>query len=203
VIAATDYRPESVAVTPYGSRFTFKGRGFTCPLAGEHQVQNAMTAILACETFGLTLKDVQKGIEHTRWPGRLEVVGRSPDLILDGAHNPAGARALAAYIERFCAGRPVWIVYGAMRDKAIEEVTGLLFPLAEKLILTAPDFPRALRPEALAQMAHHSNFATAPSIAAAIEMARAAPPDSVVFFTGSLFVVGEARRLIAETEPGS
>lgn len=203
VIAAVDYRPENVEVTPYGSRFTFKGRWVSCPLAGEHQIQNAMTAILACEAFGLRIEDIQEGIEHTRWPGRLEVISRSPDLVLDGAHNPAGARALAAYIERFCAGRPVWLVYGAMRDKAIEEVTGLLFPLAEKLILTAPDFPRALRPEALAQMAHHANAATAPSIAAAIEMARAAPPDTVVFFTGSLFLVGEARRLIAETEPGA
>jgi dihydrofolate synthase/folylpolyglutamate synthase len=200
VMAAADYRPEDVELTPYGSRFTFKGRPFSCPLAGEHQVQNAITAVLACETFGLRLEDVQEGIEQTRWPGRLEVVARSPDLILDGAHNPAGARALAAYIERFCAGRPVWLVYGAMRDKAIEEVTGALFPLAEKLILTAPDFPRALRPEALAQMAHHANITTAPSIAAAIGIARTAPPDTVVFFTGSLFLVGEARRLIIAAE---
>jgi dihydrofolate synthase/folylpolyglutamate synthase len=182
----------------------FDRRTFSCPLAGEHQVENATTAILACKTFGLSVGHIQEGMAHTRWPGRLEVVARSPDLILDGAHNPAGARALAAYIEKFCVGRPVWLVYGAMRDKAIEEVTGLLFPLADKLILTAPDFPRALRPEALFEMAHHANAVVTPSIAAAIETARTAPPEAVVFFTGSLFVVGEARGLmIAETNLGT
>jgi dihydrofolate synthase/folylpolyglutamate synthase len=204
VIAAADYRAENIDLTAYGSRFTFEGRTFSCPLAGEHQVENATTAILACKTFGLPIEHIQEGVAHTRWPGRLEIVARSPDLILDGAHNPAGARALAAYIDKFCAGRPVWLVYGAMRDKAIEEVTGLLFPLAEKLILTAPDFPRALRPEALLEMAHHPNAVATPSIAAAIAMAQAAPLEAVVFFTGSLFVVGEARRLmIAETKPGA
>ncbi len=75
----------------------------------------------------------------------LEFVSRNPDFVLDGAHNPAGAAALAAYIREFCGTRPVWLVYGAMRDKAIEEVTTRLFPLADRLILTAPDFPRALR----------------------------------------------------------
>jgi dihydrofolate synthase/folylpolyglutamate synthase len=204
VIAAAEHCPEDVELSPYGSRFTFEERTFSCPLSGGHQVENAVTAILACKAFGLSLEEIQEGVAQTRWPGRLEVMARAPDLILDGAHNPAGARALASYIERFCTGRPVWIVYGAMRDKAIEEVTGLLFPLASKLILTAPDFPRALRPEALAQMAHHTNVVTAPSVSAAIRMARTAPPETVVFFTGSLFLVGEARGVIStETEPGA
>jgi dihydrofolate synthase/folylpolyglutamate synthase len=83
-----------------------------------------------------------------------------------------------------------------MRDKAIEEVTSQLFPLASKLILTAPDFPRALRPEAIAQMADHPNIVRTPNIAAAITAAEQAPEEAVVFFTGSLFVVGEARRAL-------
>ncbi len=61
-----------------------------------------------------------------------------PEIILDGAHNPAGARALAAYIDRFYRDRPVRLIYGAMRDKAVEEIGGILFPRAEQVIVTAP-----------------------------------------------------------------
>lgn len=190
------HKPARVELMQDGSQFTFEGNLFRCPLPGEHQIDNAVTAILACKTLGLSIEDIQTGLLRTTWPGRLEFVQRSPDFVLDGAHNPAGARALAHYIKKFCAGRPVWLVYGAMRDKAIEEVTGQLFPLAEKLILTAPDFPRALRPEAIAQMTDHSNVAIAHSIADAIAIACQAPAETIVFFTGSLFVVGEARRLL-------
>ena len=94
---------------------------------------------------------IGEGIARVRWPGRLERVAANPDIILDGAHNPAGARALAAYIRRFFRDEPVRIVYGAMRDKAVDEVIGTLFPLAAEVILTAPDQPRALNPESLAQ----------------------------------------------------
>ena len=71
-----------------------------------------------------------RGIAEARWPGRLEHVAPNPDIILDGAHNPAGARALARYLERFYRGRKLWLIYGAMRDKAVEEIAGILFPLA-------------------------------------------------------------------------
>ena len=72
---------------------------------------------------------IEEGIAQTHWPGRLERVSEQPEIILDGAHNPAGARALAAYIERFYAGRRVRLIYGAMRDKAVDEIGGILFPL--------------------------------------------------------------------------
>ncbi len=133
-----------------------------------------------------------------RWPGRLEYVARKPDFVMDGAHNPAGAAVLAAYIEEFFKGRPVWIVYGAMRDKAIEEVAGRLFPLADRVIATAPDFPRALRPEAIVELMPHPNVTITHTVAEAIQIAKTAPPEAIVFFTGSLFVVGEARRLLVK-----
>lgn len=196
VVHVEDRTANQIELSPYGSSFLLEGQEFTCPLAGEHQVVNAITAIVAAREFGLALSEISRGIAATHWPGRLEVVRRRPDFILDGAHNPAGARALASYIRRFCGGRPVWIVYGAMRDKAIEEVTSQLFPLASKLILTAPDFPRALRPEAIAQMADHPNIVRTPNIAAAITAAEQAPEEAMVFFTGSLFVVGEALRAL-------
>ena len=119
-----------------------------------------------------------------------------PISFLTDAHNPAGAEALAGYIKEFYPDRPVWLVYGTMRDKAIEEVTGQLFPLASKLILTAPDFPRAVRPEALLEITDHPNVVTADSVPAAIELAYQAPKEAAVFFTGSLFVVAEALVLL-------
>lgn len=191
-----DYPVTDVKLSPEGSRFRFVDREFACTLPGRHQIDNAAAAILACLKLGLPIEAAQRGIASTTWPGRLEFVRRKPDWVLDGAHNPAGADALASYIQEFYAGREVWLVYGAMRDKAIDEVTARLFPLASKLIVTAPNFPRALRPEAILQVADHSNAVIAPTIAAAMELARNAPEEAIVFFTGSLFVVGEARQLI-------
>jgi dihydrofolate synthase/folylpolyglutamate synthase len=169
-----------------GSRFS----GIVCPLAGEHQIDNAVTAALALRALGVS----PDGIKDARWPGRLEHVSPNPDIILDGAHNPAGARALARYLERFYRGRKIWLVYGAMRDKAIDEVAGILFPIAAELVLTAPDTSRALRPEALAEFAGRGHIE--PTVEAAINYARTSAADEdVIVITGSLFVVGEARRL--------
>ena len=164
------------------------------PLPGAHQLDNALTAALALEQLGLPAAAVETGIAHVRWPGRLERVAESPDVILDGAHNPAGARVLADYIRTWFAGRRVWMVYGAMRDKAVEEITGILFPLADRLVLTAPAQARAIRPEALAEIAGRPDARVTHSVARAVELIRAeAAPGNVVFFTGSLFLVGEAR----------
>ena len=176
-----------------GSRFS----GIVCPLAGEHQVGNAITAALALRALGVS----PDGIKDARWPGRLEHVSPNPDVILDGAHNPAGARALARYLERFYGGRRIWLVYGAMRDKAIDEVAGILFPVATELVLTAPDTPRALRPEALAEFAGRGHIE--PTVPQAIDYARThAAEDDLIVITGSLFVVGEARRIFLANTAG-
>jgi dihydrofolate synthase/folylpolyglutamate synthase len=186
VIRVVDFEIRDLHIDARGSRFS----GIVCPLAGEHQVDNAVTAALALRTLGIP----PDGIAETRWPGRLEHVSPNPDIILDGAHNPAGARALAHYLERFYRGRKIWLVYGAMRDKAIEEVAGVLFPVATELVLTAPDTSRALRPEALAEFAGRGHIE--PNVAGAIKFARThAADEDVIVITGSLFVVGEARRL--------
>jgi dihydrofolate synthase/folylpolyglutamate synthase len=187
-----------VQFTGHGCTFTFEDAVYTCPLPGRHQLDNAKTALAACLRLGLKTNAIQSGIGNVQWPGRLEFISRDPAFVLDGAHNPAGAAALAAYIREFCAGRPVWLVYGAMRDKAIEEVTTQLFPLADRLIVTAPAFPRALRPEAILAVTGHPNATVAETIPQAIEIARAAPREAVVFFTGSLIVVGEARAALVE-----
>jgi dihydrofolate synthase/folylpolyglutamate synthase len=185
ITRAEDFEIRDLHVDARGSRFS----GIICPLAGEHQVDNAITAALALRVLGVSTD----GIAETRWPGRIEHVSPNPDIILDGAHNPAGARSLARYLERFYGARRIWLVYGAMRDKAIDEVAGVLFPIASELVLTAPDTSRALRPEALAEFAGRGHIE--PNVEAAINYARThAADEDVIVITGSLFVVGEARK---------
>ncbi len=193
VLCSSSARVGDVWMDERGSRFRVNGDRVRCPLAGEHQVENAVTASLALRQLGCS----PAGIADTRWPGRLEWVSESPAIILDGAHNPAGARALAAYIERFFAGRRIWMVYGTMRDKAVDEITGTLFPLAAEVIVTAPRYARSLRPEAVAAMAHDSRVRTSATVDEAMAVVRReAQPGDAVFITGSLFVVGEARELL-------
>jgi dihydrofolate synthase / folylpolyglutamate synthase len=184
----------NIEVSARYSQFSLDGVSYRCPLPGRHQIQNAATAALACQELEIETEMIQRGLRKTVWPGRLEYVSTAPDFILDGAHNPAGAAALAGYIREFCADRPVWLVYGAMRDKAIDEVSSQLFPLAQKLIVTKPDFPRALQPETILATADHPNAMSTESVAEAIAVARNAPADGAVFFTGSLYLVGEVRR---------
>ncbi len=182
-----------LAVDARGSRFTIGGLNIRCPLAGEHQVDNAATAVLALMRLGIPTAAIEAGIARAQWPGRLEHVSENPAIILDGAHNPAGARALATYIQRFYAGRKVRLIYGAMRDKAVAEISGILFPLADQVVVTAPHQARALAPESLREISGHPNLAIAPDI----ESALAIGSGDVTFITGSLFLVAEARALLA------
>jgi dihydrofolate synthase/folylpolyglutamate synthase len=193
VTLSSAWRIEDLYLDKLASRFVLMADEpipIHCPFAGEHQVENARTAAAALTVFGLSPVAIGQGIALARWPGRLEQIAENPDIILDGAHNPAGARALAAHIKHFYSDEPIRIVYGAMRDKAIDEVTDALFPLAAEVILTAPNQPRALNPASLAEVTHHPNVRIAPTIAEALQMARANPMTT--FVTGSLFLVGEA-----------
>lgn len=191
---SAEWRLENRQVDRYGSRFTLvadESMEIVCPLAGMHQIENARTAAAALTVAGVPRTAIQQGIARAVWPGRLERVARDPDVILDGAHNPAGARALAAYISEFFGDEPVRIIFGAMRDKAIDEVTETLFPLAAEVIITAPDQPRALSPETLAEAWGSAKTASRLSDALAL----AAQQPMTTFITGSLYLVGEARAI--------
>ncbi len=181
---ASEFDIRDLEIHARGSRFS----GIECPLAGEHQVDNAVTAALALKALGVS----PAGIAETRWPGRLEHISPNPDIVLDGAHNPAGGRALVRYLERFYPDRKRWILFGAMRDKAVAEMGAILFPLADELILTAADSPRSMQPGELMALAGRGRAVA--NIGAALELlAREAAADDVIIVTGSLFLVGEAR----------
>ncbi len=164
-----------------------------CRLAGEHQVGNSLTAAVALLRMGVEPGLVEQGIAKAAWPGRLEIVRQRPLTYLDGAHNPAAARRLREFIERHFKGREIWLVFGVMRDKEVGEITGELFPLATKLILTRAGQARALEPEA---MTVQPGTVVTQTVAEAVAVLEQAPADAVCFVTGSLFVVGEARPLL-------
>lgn len=172
------------------------------PLPGRFQVRNALAALgaarlLAERGFPVNDRAVQQGIAAARWPGRLELVQERPAVYLDGTHNPAGARELLAFWDEHFSGRRILLVYGAMRDKAVDEITGLLFPRAAKIILTQPRQPRAISAGMLAEMSGHlaESLETVPDPAAALDRAlELAAPGDAVFATGSLYLVGDLRR---------
>ena len=190
VIYATEFPIEDVQLDRFGSTFRLGTLTIRCGLAGQHQAENARTAAVALRVFGVPDAAIAEGIANVRWPGRLQRIAENPDLIVDGAHNPAGARALAAYIQLFYRNEPIRIVFGAMRDKAVEEVTNTLFPLAAEVVLTMPDQPRALHPETLLETLDHPNVLVTENLAAAMERVRAVPMTT--FVTGSLYLVGES-----------
>jgi dihydrofolate synthase / folylpolyglutamate synthase len=168
-----------------------------CHLAGDHQVINSQTAVTALHQLGIPREALEQGIREARWAGRLDRIRTEPDIILDGAHNPAGVRALAHYINAHFQGRKVWLIYGTMRDKSVDEIGELLSPVASEIILTAADSPRALRPEALAPLFDHPHIRTARRLADALALTTEASPQDAIFITGSLLLVGEAYSLLA------
>lgn len=170
-------------------------------LAGRFQLQNAVSAIaaariLAAQFPGITTEAIQRGIATASWPGRIEKLQSHPDVYLDGAHNPAAAAELAAFLSQNLAGRKIWLLYGALRDKAVDEIAGRLFPLAAEVIFTEARTSRAISSSQLAEIAgHHAEcFSVEPNAEEALTsvLARAAP-DDVILVTGSLYLVGQLR----------
>jgi len=168
-------------------------------LAGRFQLQNAINAAAAARAlsargYRIPENAIEEGIAATVWPGRLEKLQSRPDLYVDGAHNPGAARELAAFWEENFAGRKIFVIYGALRDKAIDEIAGVLFPYAAEVVLTEPRTSRAISASQLGEIAAH--HAPRSSVIADAEQAldyvlsKAAPQDAI-FVTGSLYLVGQ------------
>jgi len=177
------------------------------PLVGRHQLRNLALAIATAEELSqrfpaITAESIERGIRETHWPGRFQVLAARaawPEIVLDVAHNPAGAWALRSALAERYEDRPLILVFGAMRDKAISEMTEILFPLADRVIATAPDNPRSASPEEIRQAAARTGATidTAPDASSALERARAtARSNAVVVITGSIYLVGEAMRAL-------
>ncbi|MFI5090123.1 MAG: bifunctional folylpolyglutamate synthase/dihydrofolate synthase [Terriglobales bacterium] len=177
------------------------------PLVGRHQLRNIALAIAAAEElnraeFRATARDIERGIRETRWPGRFQRIAAtagSPEIILDVAHNPAGAWALRSALSEYAGERPLVLVFGVMRDKAVGEIAEILFPLAEHVIATRADNPRSASPEEIREAAARTGaeIIIEPTVAGALQRARElVSKDGVVVITGSIYVVGEALNAI-------
>ena len=182
--------PEPVEITPYGSRFRLPFGEFSIRLPGRHQMRNASLALYGLRASGLTLKNLEAGLREAEWPGRLEWLG---DTLLDGAHNPQGARTLREYLEEHFPGAGMTLITGMMRDKQVEACASILAPLFPCVVATRVSEPRAAEPERVA--AAYAAFGCETRTAESVEEALAAVPGPRVV-AGSLYLVGAARALL-------
>jgi dihydrofolate synthase/folylpolyglutamate synthase len=187
------------------AQITEIGTGWTATLApqlpGRFQLQNAMNAVAAARNlsvrgYRIPQEAIEQGIASAVWLGRLEKLQSRPDIYVDGAHNPGAARELAAFWEENFAGRKISLLYGALRDKAVDEIAGLLFPQAAEVVFTEPRTSRAISASQLSEIAAH--LAAHSSVIADAEQAfdylvSKARPEDAVFVTGSLYLVGQLR----------
>ena len=163
-----------------------------CGLLGVYQPGNALLAAAAARELGADEGAIRAGLRGARWPGRFQIFRRDPLVVLDGAHNPAGARALAASLRAYFPGRPVTFVIGVLADKDAGGIFAALRPLAARVILTASANPRAAAPEALrALLPAGARVDTARSPQDALAMAIAEDPHGIVCVAGSLSLIGD------------
>ena len=172
------------------------------PLLGAHQMENAAAAIAACEALAvagtvLPRQAIVDGLAEVRWPGRLETLSRSPQIVVDGAHNPHSMARLAEAVQRHFDCERKILVFGATRTKKLAEMAREMAGMKPALVIaTASRHPKSLAAAAVAAALRAEGLTAqeAPGVAAALEIALAlAQPEDLVLATGSLFVVAEAR----------
>ncbi len=178
------------------------------PLAGRHQLRNVALAIAATVELRqqglaqITPSSIARGIRETHWPARFQVLpaeGGRPEFVFDVAHNPAGAWALRATLSSVYEGRPLTLVFGVMRDKAVQEIVEILFPVAEHVIVTHAQTPRAASTDEIRQAASRvvGDIHEASEVVSALnEAIRITAPGGLVVVTGSIYIVGEAMPLL-------
>jgi dihydrofolate synthase/folylpolyglutamate synthase len=177
------------------------------PLVGRHQLRNVALAIAAAVELnqqgysGITAESIERGVRKTSWPGRFQIIAPYqgwPEIVIDVAHNPAGAWALRSALSERYEDRPLIFVFGAMRDKAISEIAEILFPLAERVIATRPNNPRAASPEEIREAGVRTKVEveTIEGVADALQRARELAADGTVVGTGSIYLVGEVMKIL-------
>jgi len=179
------------------------------PLVGRHQLRNLALAIAAAVELrnqgltNITPETIAQGIRETHWPGRFQLIpaaGQNPDYVLDVAHNPAGAWALRSTLSAaYADSREITLVFGVMRDKAVQEMTEILFPVAAHVIVTHASNPRSASADeirqASARIAAGIDIEEAEDVASALEQAKqVAGPRGLIVVTGSIYIVGEVMR---------
>ncbi len=173
----------------------------TIPLAGAYQAENAALALTALEAlrgrgWSIPEEALRRGLAAVRWPGRFEILGRAPAVLLDGAHNAHGMRAAVESLRTLFPGKRLTFLLGILADKDAGEMLDLLAPLAERAFVLRPDSPRAMDPAALCALLAARGVEARPcaSAEAGLEAALAAAErDGAVCALGSLYLCGEVR----------
>jgi dihydrofolate synthase/folylpolyglutamate synthase len=189
-----------------GSTFRYGGGEYRVPLAGEHQVWNAITVIEAVkavnlsEEFRVTGAHIRAGMEATRFPSRIEVISRDPLILLDGGHNPAEAAALGHTLG-LLSGRKIHCVIGMLADKDVEGTISQVLPLCASVTTVTPDYPRAMAANKLAELArsHCANTSVGENTEETIRsLLSRLSGDDVLLVCGSLFLAAELRPILLE-----
>jgi len=170
-------------------------------LLGKHQIINAMTVIAVIEELillGIVIrkKDILKGLEKAKWPGRLEIVNKNPLVILDCAHNPHGMQTLVDFLKELRYARMI-LVLGISSDKDIPEIVKMIVPFSDKLIITQAKY-RGAEPKILEKEArkYAKGIVAIKDVRKAVKEAlKSAKKGDVVIVTGSIFTVSEARMI--------
>jgi dihydrofolate synthase/folylpolyglutamate synthase len=175
------------------------------PLVGRHQLRNIALAIAAAEElnlcgFTITPRHIEAGIRETRWPARFQVVpmaSNRPEIVLDVAHNPAGAWALRSALSERFPDRTITLLFGMMHDKAVSEVVSVLFPIAERVVATVANNPRSASTSEIAEAAARTgtDALQAASVPEAVTKAMeltSTDRNPLLVISGSIYVVGEA-----------
>ncbi len=203
-IAVIRARCDALGATFVDARETPLPSGVRLVLDGAHQIDNARVAVRTFQEFAHAfslLHDagvIRRGLESARWPGRLQWVAGAPPILLDGAHNAAGAEALAAYLRLRGGPKPV-LVFASMADKDIAGILAPLAPHVASVVATAPHVLRAAGGPELAYAARELGLSAGfePGTAEALQKARAlAGPDGLVLVAGSLYLIGEVSALL-------
>jgi dihydrofolate synthase/folylpolyglutamate synthase len=169
-------------------------------LRGDHQLNNGALALCTAEClssvgFPLDEEAMMAGLSEIKWNGRLEMIREKPAILLDGAHNPHGARALAKYLRGHFTEKRKILVFGVMKDKDYESILKEILPLVDVVILTRPGIERALFPEQLERYAEGAIVKE--NLKGALEEAkRIARDEDLILVTGSLYTIGEVKSII-------
>ena len=208
-----NFKAEFKAVTARGQTFDFsfgkyQMQAVEVPLIGRHQVVNAGLALAVCHKLKGVKKNssvFQKGVETTRWEGRMEVISRNPAVVLDCAHNPDGVRSLTQTLREYFSFERLVLVLGMMEDKAVDEMLNLFSTIGDRFILVKPNQERALNPEELAKRlsVFDKPVDIIPDIPDALETAeKISNSNDLICITGSIFTVSEAKQLLANDPVG-
>ncbi|HOX09537.1 MAG TPA: folylpolyglutamate synthase/dihydrofolate synthase family protein [Candidatus Omnitrophota bacterium] len=204
-----DIKCETIAADTHGQAFNVRGLHaeytlLRTPLLGKHQAANAAAAIGIVESLrphGIMVcrHSITSGIRNVNWPGRLQVLGREPWIVLDGAQNEASARTLKDAVAELFSYKKLYLVFGVSSGKDIKGIAANLFPQADRIFLTRAATPRAIPPETVKKglPEYEKKYTATLNVREAVELARReAKPEDMVLVTGSLFVVGEAMRYL-------